>query len=376
MRIAVNARLLTKGKLEGIGRFTHETLIRITRDHPEHEFIFLFDRKVDEEFIYAPNVKAMVLFPQARHPFLWYLFFEWSVTRALKKVNADLFLSTDGWLSLSTNVPSVDVIHDLNFEHHPQHLKKIPLKYYHYFFPRFAKKAKRLATVSKFSADDISKTYGIDRNKIDVVYNGSSDVFQPMAEAQKEKIRNKYSGGSPYFMFVGLIHQRKNIANMISAFDRFQKRQDNDWKIVIVGEKKWWTKEMQDALDDVADEERVIFTGRLPEQEMWEAMSASSGLIYVPFFEGFGIPILEAMYCDIPVITSNITSMPEVGGEAALLVDPYNIEEIAAAMARIAFEPGLSAKMIEKGRIQREKFSWDKTAGELWACVDKVIKDH
>ena len=119
MKIAVNTRLLLKGKLEGIGWFTYQTLRRMTEAHPEHEFIFIFDRKYDNEFIFSKNVMPVVVSPPARHPILWLIWFEWSVNRVLRKYKPDLFLSTDGHLSLSTKTPSVAVIHDINFHHRP-----------------------------------------------------------------------------------------------------------------------------------------------------------------------------------------------------------------------------------------------------------------
>src|SRR5690606_7224010 len=117
MRIAVNTRLLLKGKLEGIGWFTYQTLERIVKQHPEHEFIFFFDRPYDRSFVFASNVTPVVLSPQARHPVLFYLWFELGIPRLLRKYKADLFLSPDGFSSLSTKVPTCLVIHDLAFEH-------------------------------------------------------------------------------------------------------------------------------------------------------------------------------------------------------------------------------------------------------------------
>ena len=122
MKIAVNTRLLLPDKLEGIGWVAFETLKRITRAHPEHEFYFIFDRKWDDMFIFSDNVTPVAVSPQARHPFLYYLWFEWSVPHILKKVKADLFLSPDAYLSLRTEVKSIAVFHDLNFEHYPNDL--------------------------------------------------------------------------------------------------------------------------------------------------------------------------------------------------------------------------------------------------------------
>ena len=142
MVIVVNTRLLLKNRLEGIGWFTYETLKRITRDHPGHQFIFLFDRKYDEEFVFASNVKPVVVWPPTRHVSLMYFWFNWRIPRILKKFKADVFVSPDGNLSLHTKIPQLAVIHDINFLHRPKDLPCIVAKYYNYFFPRFARKAK------------------------------------------------------------------------------------------------------------------------------------------------------------------------------------------------------------------------------------------
>ena len=179
MRIAVNTRLLLPGKLDGIGWFSYHTLSRITKAHSDIEFLFLFDRPWTEEFVFADNVTPVAIFPQARHPFLYYLWFEYAIPIALEKHKADLFLSPDGYLSLSTTTPQVGVIHDLNFEHYPADLPFLTRKYYRNYFPRFARMAKRLATVSEFSKQDIVQQYKVDPSKIDVVFNGVDERFVP-----------------------------------------------------------------------------------------------------------------------------------------------------------------------------------------------------
>ena len=151
MRIAVNTRLLLKDKLEGIGWYTYETLSRIVKSHPEHEFYFLFDRPYSKEFIFEKNVHPVVISPPTRHPILWYIWFEWRIPKILRKINADVFLSPDGFLSLKSNIPSIAVIHDINFKHHPKNLKFIHRIFYNYFFKKYAKKASRIVTVSNYS---------------------------------------------------------------------------------------------------------------------------------------------------------------------------------------------------------------------------------
>ena len=135
MKIAVNTRLLLPNKLDGIGWFTYENLKIITQAHPEHEFIFLFDRKFSDELIFSDNITPEIIYPQSRHPLLWYWWFEHSVPNALRKHKADLFLSTDGYLSLNTDTPQVNVIHDINFKHHPKDLPFLVRHYYNFYFP-------------------------------------------------------------------------------------------------------------------------------------------------------------------------------------------------------------------------------------------------
>ena len=369
MKIAVNTRLLLKDKLEGIGWVAYECLRRMVKSHPEVEFYFIFDRKPDERFIFADNVKPVVLFPQARHPFLYIAFFEFAVARFLRKLKPDLYLSTDGYLSLRSKTKQIAVFHDLNFEHFPQDFPKIHLWHYKKYFPKYANKADSIITVSEFSKKDICECYGINPNKIEVAYNGANEIFSPIGEDIKINIRNQYSEGKPYFMFVGSLHPRKNLARLFTAFDLFKKKNDNDIKLVIVGNKKWWTEPIKNAYDAMTHKEDVIFVGRLSAEDLRFVTAAALASVYVSYFEGFGIPIVEAFKCDTPVITSNVTSMPEVAADAALLVDPFSVESIADAMGKILDEE-VRNELIEKGRRRREDFSWDKAAEKWWKVIE------
>ena len=370
MRIAVSTRLLLKDKLEGIGWVAYETLRRMVKAHPEVEFYFLFDRDFDPMFVFADNVKPVVLFPQARHPFLYIWYFELSVKRALKKIKPDLFFSPDGYMSLSSDVPQVIQFHDLNFEHFPNDMPKLALWHYKRFFPRFAQKAKRIVTVSEFSKQDILDCYHVDPQKIDVVYNGANEIFSPLADERKEQIRAEYTGGKPYFMFVGSLHPRKNLARLFTAFDKFKNETDNDVKLVIVGEKRWWTEPIQRAYDAMRHKDDVVFTGRLSAENLHLVTASALASVYVSYFEGFGIPIVEAFRCGTPVITSNITSMPEVAGDAAVLVDPFNEDSIADGMKRV-LDVDCRNELVEKGYERAKMFSWDKAAEEIWNCLQR-----
>lgn len=372
MIIAVNTRILLKNKLEGVGWFTYETLKRITQNHKEHKFIFIFDRPFSEEFIFSDNITPVVIGPQTRHPFLWQYWFEKSIPKVLSAHKADLFLSPDGYISLSTPVKTVAVIHDLNFEHYPNDLPYFVRRYFWKYFPDFAKRAERIATVSEFSKRDIIKCYGIDENKIDVVHNGANINYKPISDEIKKQVKEKYTSGKNYFLFVGALHPRKNIARLLLAFGKFKEQTGSDMKLVIAGNKKWWTSEMRDALNSIQQKNDVVFTGRLEINELTKLTASAFAVTFVPVFEGFGIPIIEAMNCDVPVITSLATSMPEVAGDAALLADPMNVDSIKDMMVKIYNEEELRNNLITRGRKRRENFSWDKTAELLWKTIEKV----
>ena len=291
----------------------------------------------------------------------------------LKKINADVFFSPDGYLSLNTKTPSVNVFHDLNFEHYPKDIPRAGRWYYRHYFPKFAGKAVRMATVSEYSKQDIVKLYGVDPEKIDVVYNGSNAAYQPVSKKDQEETLHKYSGGRPYFVFVGALHPRKNLVNLFSAYDIFRRQHPHPVNLLIVGAKMWWTKAIEQAYNKMVFKQDVVFTGRLNTTELNKVLGSALALTYVSYFEGFGIPIVEAFYCDTPVITSNVTSMPEVAGDAAILINPFSAGSIADAMLDVASDAGLRNELIGKGREQRKKFSWDLTAERLWNTIERAM---
>lgn len=377
MKIAVNTRFLLKNKLEGFGWFTYETLRRMVAAHPEDEFIFFFDRPYDADFIFGKNVTPVVLFPPARHPFLFVWWYEWSVVRALKKYKPDVFLSTDNFCSLRTSVPTCLILHDIAWAN-PQTDARLPWlvhQYYHFFMPRFLKKADKIICVSEFVRQDTLRYYPfLNPEKLVVCHNGCRTDFRPLTDEEIEDVKAKYTEGYPFFVFVGAVHPRKNVHRLIEAFSEMKKRTGRPYKLLIVGRFAWQTGDVLTAFQNSSYQHDIIFTGYVADEEVPRIVGAARAVVYVSLAEGFGIPILEAMNCDVPVLTSNITSMPEVAGNAAALVNPYSVSDITDELATLAIFDDYCERYIRKGRIQREKFSWDKTAATLYDILVSTRK--
>jgi len=370
MKIAVNTRWLLHKKLEGIGNFSHNLLSRLVKNHPEVSFDFYFDRPFHDSFIYANNVSGFRLMPPARHPYLWYVWYEYSLKRRLNQTKPDLFFSPDGFIPTNGKTKTLNTIHDLNFEHNPEWVPNTVANYYKKFFPLCAEKASHLITVSEFSKKDIVNTYGIDENKIDVVYNSTSSDFKKKSETKISDFKTKYTEGKPYFIFVGALNPRKNLQNIFPAFDRLE----SDHKFLIVGNKMHWDSTIENAYNKMQKKDAVVFSGRLSTEDLNTALSGATSMIFPSLFEGFGIPILEAFKSQTAVITANNSSLPEIAGDAALFVNAKSQDEILAGMQKIESNKELRKELIAKGKVQANKFDWDKSAEKLWDIMLKTIK--
>lgn len=372
MRIAINTRFLLGDRLEGIGRYTYEVGRRLVLDYPQHEFLFLFDRPYDPRFVFGDNVTPLVLSPPARHPLLWWAWFECSVPRALRRYGADVFFSPDGYLSLRSNVPTVLTVHDLAFEHFPEQVPWLSRHYYRYFSPKFCHHATWLLAVSQYTKKDIVRQYGVRKEKIEVCGNGCRDGFQPFSTMEIETVRQQYSLGEPYFLYVGAVHPRKNVHYLIMAFDRFKKRTGAATRLLIVGRFAWQTEAVKIAYEQARHRSDIEFLGFVPDDELPRLMAGAQAFVYPSLFEGFGIPLLEAMHAEVPIITSTASSLPEVAGKAALLVDPLIVDQLAVAMQQLHGQPELATRLVAAGRHQRKKFNWDKTAAVVAATILKA----
>ncbi len=372
MIVAINCWILRNKKLDGIGYFTVNAVANLIKDHPEVQFKILCDKKFTENYFDFPNVTKHKIFPALRHPLLYVFYMEVVLPFFLRKHKPDVMVSADGYLSLFSKCKQIPIIYDINFEHKPEDIKLKNRIYFKFFFKRFARKGKRIATISEYSKKDIADYYKLDPSTIDNVSCGINSNFSPLNEQEISEVKNKWSGGKPYFFFVGSMHPRKNIKRLIDAFNLFKQKTRSDFKLILAGSILWSKTEIEDSYTNSPYKEDIIFTGRLSDEDLQKMLGAAYALSFVPIFEGFGLPIVEAFQSGVPVICSNVTSMPEVAGNAALMVDPFNTDNIAAGMEKLANDNELRKQLIAKGHVQKQLFSWSRTAGLLWESICKV----
>ena len=356
MNIGVNARLLSDKPLEGMGRYTLETVYAMAKAHPESNFYLFFDHKIYQKYLLLPNMFGVLLWCPTKHPILILTWFEILLPFFLKKYKIDVFYSADNFTSLISSTPSVIICHDLAYKHMPEGISKTYLLFYRFFMPRYIIRAKSVGTVSTFVKGDIESFFNFSK-KIFVAPNSLPTIgFNHSDNSTFAEIPG------PYFIYVGSIHPRKNVLRMIEAFLKFNSQSQNKYFLVLLGRNAWGNDELKAYLKS----EKIIHLKNISDNSKFKYISGSCGLLYVSLNEGFGIPILEGFACGVPVITSNVSSMPEIASVGALLVDPESVQEISTALQTIATDTNKCQELIIKGRKRLSNYSWDLAAKEIY----------
>jgi glycosyltransferase involved in cell wall biosynthesis len=372
MRIAINTRFSAYPYEEGYGLYIREIASRMADSEQGDRFLFLYDQPPSSPLPSHPWITQQVTGPPARHPLLWKLWYDVQVPRALRKFKADVFLSPDGICSLTTGVPQVIVIHDLAYLHYPGSLPRAQQRYYRSQTPRFIRKAKCIVTVSDCSRKDILAHYPHADGKIMVVPNAADASFVPLDWGEKERVRERFTEGKEYFLYTGSIHPRKNLINLLKAFSVFKKRQQTGMKLVLAGRLAWQHEEFTEALSRYKYRHDVILTGFLPRQDLRQLMGGAYALVYPSLWEGFGLPLLEAMQSGVPVLCSNTGALPETAADAALLFNPLDPEDISKQLSRIYIDETERSRLVERGLERCRLFSWERSSGMIREILREV----
>lgn len=262
-------------------------------------------------------------------------------------------------------VPIVATIHDLAFEHLPETFTRRGSLQLKLTVRRTARKAARIATVSEYSRQDILRTYELPPEKVVVTYNGVEPHFSPRPNSADEssQIRRRFGVERDYILAVGSLQPRKNLIRLIRAYVRLRSQDPGfEYQLVIVGRKLWLADEIFDEVKKQKWANDVVLTGYVADEDLPALYRSATAFVYPSIFEGFGLPPLEAMACGTPVVTSNTSSLPEVVDDAALLINPYDEQDLSNALTRIAGDELLRARLRKQGIEQAKKFTWREAA--------------
>ena len=288
-----------------------------------------------------------------------------------RKKNIDVYFSPAHYLPRFCPVPQVVTIHDLAYLYYPEDFIKKDLWQLKNWTNFSINQAKRIIAVSKTTKKDIIKNNGVDEDKVSVIYNGYEKISQKL-KVKSQKYNSKVKSKEPFILFVGTIQPRKNLEVLIDAFDKFTQT-NKEFKLVIVGKKGWLYENIFEKVKTMNLEKKVIFTDHVSDSELIWLYKNAFCLVLPSLYEGFGIPVLEAMNFDCPLIASFSSSLPEIGGDASLYFDPKNPDDLLEKLNSLKENKELRQELITKGRQRIKFFSWEKCGKETLDVILKTV---
>lgn len=292
---------------------------------------------------------------------------------ALRQEGVDLHHGLAFVAPVAIPCPFIITAYDLSFKRYPEAFKPLNRIYLSIFTKQSARRAEAVITISESTRQDMIHFFTLPPHKVHTVHCGVDDSFQILPQAQVEAFKARHGLPEAFVLFVGTLEPRKNVAGLIEAYAIWRKRDKGAPKLFIGGGKGWYYQEVFKLVEKFNLTSEVVFPGYLPQGDLRLWYNAATMFVYPSRFEGFGLPVLEAMACGTPVITSNVSSLPEVAGDAAWLVDPTDIDALSEAMYRVFNNPDLRQTMRQKGLIQKARFSWQKTVTETTQVYRQVL---
>jgi glycosyltransferase involved in cell wall biosynthesis len=376
MKIGIDIRCLSDGKTSGVEEYTLNLLNNLFAMDQENQYVLFlnsygetkFDSQTFQQF---SNVKVKKFnIPNKLLNFcFWYL--RWPhVDKMLGGVDV-FFMPNLNFVALSKDTKLVLTVHDLSFEIFPETFSIVRRLWHQFVNPRrLCKLASKLIAISDSTKHDLIEMYKVPENKIVKIYNGASDDFKEIGrnDVRLLDVKEKYHLPFNFIFFLGTIEPRKNIKAIVDAYDQLRSLKNPEldkYKLVIAGGKGWGVEKILNHMRNAKFNQDIIFTNRITNEDKSAVYNLASLFVYPSFFEGFGLPVLEAMKCRVPVITSNCSSLPEVVGDAGVMIDPDRPDEIFLAMKEILLKKDFQIHLKEKQRWQAFKFNWRTTAREF-----------
>lgn len=377
MKIGLEIQPILKDKT-GVGWHTQKIIEQFKNGKFQFEgygFNFLHRNKVSAD-LSRLNFKCKInpFIPYGVYKRIWrFLPFTYNF---LFNSNADIYHFFNFIVPPRIKGKVIVTVHDMVYKAYPETMSDKNFKLLDRELKRSLDRADKIVTVSEFSKMEISNLINIPSSKIDVVYNGVDEIYynNDFDENQQEKIRTKYGLPPKYMLYLGTIEPRKNIGRIIEAYYNYVRETRDDVYLVIAGKIGWKCDEVFQKIRDYRLEKRIILTGYVEEDDKPLIYKMSSLFIFPSLYEGFGMPVLEAMAAGVPVITSKTSALPEVAGDAAMPVDPLDVGQIAEYIKIVFRDDALRNDMIKRGIRQSMKFSWEKSAEKLLSIYEEVSK--
>lgn len=379
--IGIDIRVLASGRQSGIEQYVLNLLPVMIRQAPEIKFKLFFtafrEAKLSYPWMERENVELHRFYYPNRLMFVGARIFD--RPRVDKLVGGvDVFFSPHFLLApLQKKCRLVTTFHDLSFKRYPQFFSWRK-KWWHGFEMnprRQARRADKIIAISYSTRNDLASLFQVDPLKIKVIYSGVNALLGSEDKTEIIRVRTRYQLPENFFLYLGTLEPRKNVLGILRAFDYLHKRNLllSESHLVIAGERGWHDREVFAYYEQSPWKKLIHFAGAVDEKDKAVVYQLARVFVYPSFFEGFGFPPLEAMQAGVPVITSRTSSLPEVVGNAAILVDPYNIQDLAESMQILFFDQTLREEYHRRGQRQVRQFSWEKSAGEtLEVLLDTV----
>jgi len=358
----------------GIGVYTHNLIENLNKIDKNNNYHLIHYLKKDMEMyrinndIIIPKYNFMDKIGGSYSLWRYYI-----LPRNMKNLEMDVVHDPYELGPLSFNMPfkKVVTIHDLSPIIFPNLFKWGDVMIHRLLFKKTVKNMDKIITVSEHSKNDIINYLKVPEENIEVIYNGKDDAFKPMSDWEIRDVYGKYGIDSEFILTVGGIHPIKNISNILKAYHKL-KKSGLKYKLVVVGNKmdKW--EKIFETVQNLKLTGDVIFTGVVPLQDLTKLYNAAKLFVYPCLYAGFGLPPLESMACGTPVVTSNNSSLPEVVGNAGVMIDPYNVDELSEAIDGVLKDEDLQKDLTKKGLKRAELFNWNKTASETLNIYEEL----
>ena len=381
MNIAIDGRAFLYART-GIEYSISQILKMFLEYHGEHEYLLYGAKGLGRNLVNQCRKRGRSILDNIQpvpFPFrkLSRYYLELTTSLAINKADVQVFWGPNYRGVFSKKFKTVITIHDMAHIHYPDYTGKHNYHFFTRYLKEHSRESTRILCPSNVTKSDIVNYLEIPEEKVRVIYWGVDSHFRPVEdEVVVNRVKNRYGLIGDFILFVGTIQPRKNIEGLLEAFWILNEKKDFSHKLIIAGCKGWKYSEIFNRIEAYGLKEKVKWLGYVDYEDLPGLYSLADVLVLPSYYEGFGFPILEAMACGTPVVTSNVSSMPEVAGDAAILVDPNSPEMIAESIRQVLMDSELNQKLRETGLMRAKEFTWEKSADEIMAVFDEVVRER